>query len=164
MPTLSVPVLKRSIFCLAHFVWPARTSNSPYWQDNASVLSFSTRAFFVFSTHNFSLHPRFSDEFFLIFNLRIMFFDMFSSSICFCPQRNAILSRQPFLILFWRIQWIEKKRCSFALFYRILSAAVGLRTGAGKIWRKHANSKLMILVNCELWILCLPSDCRVALW
>ena len=33
-----------------------------------------------------------------------------------------------------------------ALFYRILSAAVGLRTGAGKIWRKHANSKLSILV------------------
>ena len=37
-----------------------------------------------------------------------------------------------------------------ALFYRIFSAAVGLRTGAGKIWRKHANSKLSILVlpNC----------------
>ena len=32
------------------------------------------------------------------------------------------------------------------MFYRIFSAAVGLRTGAGKIWRKHANSKLSILV------------------
>ena len=37
-----------------------------------------------------------------------------------------------------------------ALFYRFLSAAVGLQTGAGKTWRKHANSKLSILVllNC----------------
>lgn len=32
------------------------------------------------------------------------------------------------------------------LFYRFFAAAVGFRTGAGKIWRKHANSRLPILV------------------
>ena len=32
------------------------------------------------------------------------------------------------------------------LFYRFLAAAVGLRTGAGTFWRKHANSRLSILV------------------
>ena len=32
------------------------------------------------------------------------------------------------------------------LFYRILSAAVGLGTGAGRVWRKRANSRLSILV------------------
>ena len=53
---------------------------------------------------------------------------------------------QPVLILFWTTSWIKKKMFFFVLFYRIYSAVVRLRTGAGKNRRKHANGKLSILV------------------
>ena len=40
-----------------------------------------------------------------------------------------------------------KSPMSFFLFYRIFWPAVGLRTGAGTIWRTHANSKLSVLTQ-----------------